>query len=128
MFYQVSYTQPTLKIKRVEDYKARVKEIVFWQIKDTLSLKWTAFTSLFEIRSLEDFFLAAFMFLFSLLALPFAIVYLALCVVELALDSLLLPLYLIPVVRILPTVVCVAVWATSFAVGIFGGVALEKLD
>ncbi len=127
MLYEINFTMPTLKIKDIEDYKTRVEEILFWQVKDTLAMKTVAFKGIADIRSLGDFFLILAMILFSLITLPFAIAYLVICFLELLLYTIFLPLYLIPIVRILPTIVCTAVWSLSVAVGFFGGVALERL-
>lgn len=126
MFYTVKYTMPTLKIKTVEDYKTRVDEILFWQIKDTLQSKWIGFASLFQSKTLDDVLLSLGLMLFGIITLPFTLLYVALCIAELLLDSLFLPLFLVPIARIIPTVVAVMVWSLSFAVGVFAGAMLQR--
>ncbi len=126
MFYTVKYTMPTLKIKTVEDYKTRVSEILSWQIKDTLQSKWIGFASLFQSKSLDDVLLCLGFMLFSIITLPFTLLYVVLCLTELLLDTLFLPLFLIPVVRIIPTVIVVIVWALSFGIGVFAGAMLQR--
>lgn len=126
MFYTVKYTMPTLKIKTVEDYKTRVDEILFWQIKDTLQSKWIGFASLFQSKTLDDVLLSLGLMLFGIITLPFTLLYVLLCIAELLLDSLFLPLFLVPIARIIPTVVAVMVWSLSFAVGVFAGAMLQR--
>lgn len=126
MFYTVKYTMPTLKIKTVEDYKTRVNEILSWQIKDTLQSKWIGFASLFQSKSLDDVFLCLGFMLFSIITLPFTLLYVVLCLTELLLDTLFLPLFLVPVIRIIPTVIVVIVWALSFGIGVFAGAMLQR--
>ena len=127
MFYKVHFTMPTLKIKTIEDYKIRTDEILFWQIKDTLQSKLLGMTSLFQSRTLDDVFLSLGLLLISVITFPFTILYILLCLTELLLDTLFLPLFLIPVLRIFPTVITVIVWAISFGVGVFAGAVLERL-
>ena len=126
MFYKVHFTMPTLKIKTIEDYKIRTDEILFWQIKDTLQSKLLGMTSLFQSRTLDDVFLSLGLLLISVITFPFTILYILLCLTELLLDTLFLPLFLIPVLRIFPTVITVIVWAISFGVGVFAGALLER--
>ena len=126
MFYKVHFTMPTLKIKTIEDYKIRTDEILFWQIKDTLQSKLWGMTSLFQSRTLDDVFLSLGLLLISVITFPFTILYILLCLTELLLDTLFLPLFLIPVLRIFPTVITVIVWAISFGVGVFAGALLER--
>jgi hypothetical protein len=126
MFYKVHFTMPTLKIKTIEDYKIRTDEILFWQIKDTLQSKLLGMTSLFQSRTLDDVFLSLGLLLISVITFPFTILYILLCLTELLLDTLFLPIFLIPVLRIFPTVITVIVWAISFGVGVFAGALLER--
>ena len=126
MFYKVHFTMPTLKIKTIEDYKIRTDEILFWQIKDTLQSTLLGMTSLFQSRTLDDVFLSLGLLLISVITFPFTILYILLCLTELLLDTLFLPLFLIPVLRIFPTVITVIVWAISFGVGVFAGAVLER--
>ena len=126
MFYKVHFTMPTLKIKTIEDYKIRTDEILFWQIKNTLQSKLLGMTSLFQSRTLDDVFLSLGLLLISVITFPFTILYILLCLTELLLDTLFLPLFLIPVLRIFPTVITVIVWAISFGVGVFAGAVLER--
>lgn len=126
MFYTFKYTMPTLKIKSVDDYKTRANEILSWQIKDTLQSKWIGFASLFQSKSLDDILLCLGFMLFSIITLPFTFLYVVLCLTELFLDTIFLPLFLVPVVRIIPTVITVIVWALSFAIGVFAGAMLQR--
>ena len=93
MFYEFKYTQPTLKIKSVEDYKTRANEIIAWQIKDTLYSKWVGFESLFQSKSFDDVLFSLGIILFSIITLPFTLVYVLLCLTELLLDTIFLPLF-----------------------------------
>ena len=126
MFYEVKLTMPTVKIKTIDDYKERVDEILFWQIKDTVAYKTAGFDILFHLTCFEDFLWALFFIALSIITLPFALAYLALCFVELLVDTLLLPLLLIPVIRIIPTLIVIIVCSCSVAIGIFAGAALER--
>ena len=126
MFYTIKYTMPTLKIKTVEDYKTRVNEILSWQIKDTLQSKWIGFASLFQSKSIDDILLCLGFMLFSIITLPFTLLYVVLCLTELLLDTLFLPLFLVPIVRVVPTIIVVIVWALSLAVGVFAGAMLQR--
>ena len=126
MFYKVKYTIPTLKIKTTDDYKERVDEILFWQIKDTIVLRLTMFAELFQSKSFDDFILLLFLTVWSVLTIPFAVIYIVLCLVELLLDTLFLPLFLIPIARILPISIIMVVWALSCSIGIFAGAALQR--
>ena len=93
MFYTIKYTMPTLKIKTVEDYKTRVNEILSWQIKDTLYSKWIGFGSLFQSKSFDDILFSLGLMLFSIITLPFTLLYVLLCLTELLLETLFLPLF-----------------------------------
>lgn len=126
MFYEVKFTMPTLKIKNVDDYKERVKEILFWQIKDTVLIKATGFVSLFQSRSLEDFGFSLFMMIWSLFTLPFVIVYIALCLFELFFDTIFLPLFFVPIIRILPIAITILIWSSTATIGVLAGAALER--
>ena len=122
----VWYTFPTIKIKSVDDYKTRVEEIFSWQIKDTLLGKVNTIASCFKIGSFLDIFLSLFMLCWIVCTLPFTVAYIILCLTELIVDTLLLPLCLIPVVRILPIIAIFIVWDISMVLGIFGGAALVR--
>lgn len=126
MFYSVKYTMPTLKIKTVENYKTRINEILSWQIKDTLQSKWIVFASLFQSKTLDDVLLCLGFMLLSIITLPFMLLYVVLCLTELFLDTLFFPLFLVPVVRIIPTVIVVIVWALSFCIGLFACAMLQR--
>lgn len=126
MFYTVKYTKPTLKIQTVKDYKTRVNEILSWQIKDTLQSKWIGFSSLFKSTSFDDVLLCLGLMLFSIITIPFTILYVVLSLTELLLESIFLLLFLVPVVRIIPTVIVVIVWALSLAVEVFAGAVLQR--
>ena len=126
MLYEVKFTMPTLKIKTVDDYKERVREILFWQIKDTAISKIAGFDILLHLTCLEDFLIAIFFIMWSAITLPFAIAYIALCIVELLAVTLLLPLFLVPVIRIIPTAIEIAFWSCSVAVGFLAGAALQR--
>ena len=126
MFYEVNFTMPSLNIKTVEDYKERVSEILLWQIKDTAASKAAGFLMLIQPRSLEDLFLSAIFILWGLVTLPFAIAYIAICLLELAVETLLLPFLLIPGVRIVPFSLVIIIWSLSIAVGFLGGAALMQ--
>ena len=126
MFYKFNYTMPALKIKSANDYKQRVNEIIFWQIKETLQLKATAFISLFQIRTFEDFLLSFALLLWAVITIPFTLLYFALCFIEMLIETLLFPLFLIPIVRYLPFIIVVIIWALSLGIGIFAGAAIDK--
>ena len=125
MFIEVEYTKPTV-IKSIDDYKDRVEEILFWQIKDTVLVKILPFAEIFKSKTFEDLFWCLILIIFSVLGLPFSVAYICLSLVELLVNTILLPLYLIPLVRIIPTTVWVIIWACEFTVGIFGG-ALSRI-
>lgn len=126
MFYTFKYTMPTLKIKSVDDYKTRANEILSWQIKDTLYSKWIGFSSLFQSKSFDDILFSLGLMLFGIITLPFTLLYVLLCLTELLLETLFLPLFLVPVIRILPTIIIVIVWAVSLGIGIFAGAVIER--
>ena len=123
---QVSFTVPSLKIKSVADYRTRAKEILGWQIKETLRQKWVGLCAVFATRALDEILLTLFISLFSLITLPFAVVYVLLCFADLALTTLLLPLFLIPIIRAIPIALITLVWALSVAVGVFAGAPLVQ--
>ena len=126
MFYKFNYTMPTLKIKSSKDYRQRVNEILFWQLKETVQLKTTAFISMFQIRTFEDFLYSLFFVLWAIITLPFTLLYFILCITELVVETLLFPIYLIPILRIVPIVITTIIWALSLGIGIFAGAAIEK--
>ena len=126
MFYEIKFTMPALKIKNSDGYKIRVKEILCWQMKDTVLSKASGFVALFQSRSFDDFMLSLFLIAWSVITIPFAIVYILLCFVELIAETVLFPLFLVPVIRILPIAVATIIWSLSFAIGVFSGAALQQ--
>ena len=126
MKINVKFTVPSLKIKSVADYKARAREILGWQIKQTVSQKCVGLGAIFSARALDDIPLVLLISVFSLITLPFSLVYVLLCLVELALATLLLPLFLLPVIRVLPIAAITLVWALSVAVGFWAGAPLVE--
>ena len=124
---EVVWTQPSLRITDFYDYKVRMDEIYSWQIHDSYELKSVALTSLFHVHSVKDFFEAILITVFSLVTMPCFILYFLLCLGEMVLDTLLLPLFLIPVVRLLPTAIVYLYWTVTAFVGFFAGAALMRL-
>ena len=117
---------PSLKIKTVDDYKTRTHEILSWQIKETVKIKALGFATLFQSKSFDDILLSLMFILFSIITLPFTFLYVLLCLTELLIITILLPLFLVPILRILPTTISIIIWAVSFSVGIFAGASLGR--
>ncbi|MBQ3642485.1 hypothetical protein II906_11265 [bacterium] len=126
MYYKIKFTMPSLKIKTVDDYKTRTHEILSWQIKETVKIKALGFATLFQSKSFDDILLSLMFILFSIITLPFTFLYVLLCLTELLIITILLPLFLVPILRILPTTISIIIWAVSFSVGIFAGASLER--
>ena len=126
MSNEIFFTVPTLKILTVADYKERVNEILFWQIKETFTNKISGLTIIFQSKSIEDFLLSLLVLAWTIITLPFTLVYFTLCLIDLMAITILLPLYLIPVVRILPITVETLIWSLSIAIGAWSGAALVQ--
>ena len=124
---EMIWTKPTLQIACFDDYKERMDEIFSWQIHDSYTLKVTCLTALFDVHSVKDFFTALLLTIFGLVTMPIFILYFLLCLGEAVLDTLLLPFFLIPIVRLLPTAIVYLYWTVTAFVGFFAGAALMRL-
>ena len=129
MFYSTQITIPT-KPKSIADYKERIHEILHWQIRQTVAIRVFAIKSFLsgEIKTLLDLiallFFGAIGAALFLITLPFALVSLGACLIEVLWLTITLPLYLIPGIRILPTIVSALLFGAYIAFGIFGMAAL----
>lgn len=103
MHYQFEVTIPT-KIRSVETYRDRIGEIVFGQLKNA-----------FDPYKLANIFF----WVLCLLAIPMTIIYAALCLFEIVIDTVLLPISLIPFVRAIPMAIETIVWSAQAAIGYF---------
>lgn len=103
MYYEFSVTPPT-NIESVATYRQRMREIIYGQMKNVFA---------------KGRFISPFFWLFCIVFIPLSLVYLFGCIMEIFVDTLLFPLSLIPVVRVIPTAVRIAVWSLTVAVGCF---------
>lgn len=103
MTHTVYYTKPT-KIRSLETYKRRMKEIVFGQIRNLYRKE----------RLLNPLF-----WVFAIWYIPLSCMYESLCWVEAIFDTLLLPFALIPVIRIIPNFIQMFIFYFTAAVGCF---------
>lgn len=103
MYYNVRVTVPT-KIVSLQTYKRRIREIVSGQLRGLFS----------PLR-----FKSWFFWLFSIFYIPCSIWYFAFCLLEIIADSVLLPISLIPKVRIISYAIQLIIWSFTSAVGCF---------
>lgn len=103
MYYSFSVTPPT-RVVSINTYKQRIKEIVLGQIKN-----------LFNPAKL----LSWYFWLFAVFFIPFSLIYLSCCLAEIIIDTVFLPLSLIPYVRFLSLTAQVLIWSLSIAIGCF---------
>lgn len=101
MYYTYDVTMPT-KIESVDTYKERVYEIVYGQMKNVVMKE----------RLLHPFFL-----ILSPVFIPLSLIYLAVCLCEIVVDTILLPLFCIPYIRGIAFLVSAIVWALGICVG-----------
>lgn len=101
MYYTYDVTMPT-KIESVETYKERVYEIVHGQMKNVVMKE----------RLTHPFFL-----ILSPFFIPLSLIYLIICLCEIVVDTILLPLFCIPYIRGIAFFVSVIIWALGICVG-----------
>lgn len=103
MYYTVRMTPPT-RVVSIDTYKRRIKEIVLGQIKN-----------LFNPAKL----LSWYFWVFAVFFIPCSIIYLICCLGEIVIDTIFLPLSLIPYVRFISLAAQVLIWSLSNAIGCF---------
>lgn len=103
MYYEFSVTPPT-NIKSVATYRQRMREIIYGQMRNVFA---------------KGRFMNVFFWLLAVFFIPLSVLYLFGCVLEILFDTILFPLSLVPVVRIIPTAVRIAVWSLTVAIGCF---------
>lgn len=101
MFYTYEVTAPT-KIKSVKTYKKRVYEITHGQIKNVV---------------IKERFIHPFFWLLAIFFIPLSVVYLFLCLCEIVVDTILLPLSCVPYLRGVAVFVSIVVWSLCVCVG-----------
>lgn len=129
MIYSVRATMPT-KVKSIEDYKERIHEIFDWQIRQTIGIRTMILSFIFKekVTSLADLIFRLFLGILEtaliIVTLPFALVCVVISLVDALWTTIALPLYFIPVIRILPLLVSGILYGAYFAVGLIGIAAL----
>ncbi|MBE5757554.1 MAG: hypothetical protein E7345_01305 [Clostridiales bacterium] len=108
MYYDLTTSIPT-KITSIETYKMRIEEIVKGQLKN-----------LFDLTILKSLFF----WIFAILLIPLRAHYFIFCILEIVINTILLPLYLIPGIRKIAFFISIIIWALGVAVGRFSGVDL----
>ncbi len=108
MRYNLEFT-PLTRIKSIATYLQRVREIFCGQIKNLFS---------------PARFLTWFFWVFAIFFIPCSMIYFAFSFVEFIMDSILLVLFLIPIVRIVPTAIEIIIWSLTIAIGRFSFVDL----
>lgn len=108
MYYTYEVTAPT-KIKSVASYKERINEITHGQMRNIV---------------LKERFSSPFFWLLSVIFIPMSVVYFLLCLCEIVVDTVLLPLSCIPIIRGITFVISAAVWGLGVAIGVFALVPL----
>lgn len=103
MYYTVRMTPPT-RVVSIDTYKRRIKEIVFGQIKN-----------LFNPAKL----LSWYFWLFAIFFIPCSIIFLVCCLAEIIIDTIFLPLSLIPYVRVISLAAQLVIWSLTIAIGCF---------
>lgn len=103
MYYEFSVTSPT-NIKSVATYRQRIREIIYGQMRNVFA---------------KSRFMNVFFWLLAVFFIPLSVLYLCGCILEILFDTILFPLSLVPVVRIIPTVVRIAIWSLTVAIGCF---------
>lgn len=109
MYYQIEYTKPTLIIKNVYEYKKRIREIVLGQLKELIT---------------PTRFMNVFFWLFSIFYIPFSLIYATLSLLEIIVDSILLPFSLVPIITYIPTIIRTLLWSLTLSIGVFSCVNL----
>ena len=103
-------------IKNFSEYKEYMLTLLV-RISVAVKTKINAFTF-----SSDSGILANLIFgLISIITIPFTLLFIAFCLVEIALYTVLLPLYLIPYVRIIPTLVMLPTYLIHGILAIFAG-------
>lgn len=108
MYYSYEVTTPT-KIESVDSYERRIDEIIYGQMNNVIR---------------KERFMSPFFWLFAILFIPLSVVYLIICICEIITDTVLLPLFCVPYVRIIPFIVSSIIWGIGVAIGIFALVPL----
>lgn len=103
MYYNVRMTPPT-RVVSIDTYKRRIKEIVCGQLKN-----------LFNPIKLK----MIYFWLFAIIFIPCSLWYLCCCLAEIIIDTILLPLALIPYVRFISLTTQVIIWSLGIAIGCF---------
>lgn len=103
MLYTYEITPPT-NIKSVATYRQRMREIIYGQMRNVFA---------------KGRFMNVFFWLLAVFFIPLSVLYLFGCVLEILFDTILFPLSLVPIVRIIPTVMRIAVWSLTVAIGCF---------
>ncbi|MBE5738714.1 MAG: hypothetical protein E7354_03205 [Clostridiales bacterium] len=103
MYYNVRMTPPT-RVVSIDTYKRRIKEIVYGQLKN-----------LFNPMKLRSWYF----WLFAIFFIPCSLIYLCCCLAEIVVDTIFLPLALIPYVRFISLTAQVIIWSLGIAIGCF---------
>jgi len=103
MYYTIDVTRPT-RVQSIETYKKRNKEIVFGQLRNTF---------------LKEKFQTFFFWLLCVFIVPFMLVYSLLCLLEIVVNTILLPISLVPYLRGITLVIQALIWGLEVAIGYF---------
>ena len=106
----MEYTQPKLRINNLADYKQRITEIIKGQLRELI--RPSRFTN---IR----------FWIFSIFYIPFSLLYILFSLLEIIVDTIFLPIFMIPGIRIVPTIFMITIWSFTIAIGCFSFVNLK---
>lgn len=101
MYYEFEVTKPT-KINSIETYKRRVGEIIKGQLKGLVN----------KARFINPFF-----WLLIFYVVPLNLCYAVLSLLEIVVNTILLPIYLIPYLRGLAMFITIIVWSLGVTIG-----------
>ena len=108
MYYTFETTVPT-KIESIDDYDTRLNEIIYGQMGNVF---------------LKERFMTPFFWVFAILFIPLSVAYLVICVAEILVDTILLPISCAPKIRGIAFIISSIVWGLGAAVGIMALVPL----
>lgn len=133
MFYEISFDRPTIKIRNRDDYNERVNELFKWQIASGYVLKFEiikSFGNIFRAKNIVEFFttliMCALSTIFLLFTLPFTIIATIISLIEFIWITVLHPIYRLPVIWVIPTIVSVLLASCYLTLCILGAGSLEK--
>lgn len=101
MYYEFEVTKPT-KINSIETYKRRMREIIKGQLKGLVK---------------KERFINPFFWILVFYVVPLNLCYAVLSLLEIVVNTLLLPIYLIPYLRGIAMFITIIIWSLGITIG-----------